>query len=253
MSRQICWIFSLYNEAGNPYLWQNLDLLGHRGQQLVVVDGGSTDTTISQLAQRGVTFLTVSHSTRGQRFDQGLAQTDARDVIFVHPRTLLTEAVILSAEQLPLNSDWGAFTHSFDSQHPILRFTSWWSNHIRGDRRGIFYLDHVLWARREALLKVGGFPHDAIFEDTLLCQRLLTSSLPLRLPETTVTSSLRFRKNGLVKQVLLNQIAKLQFYLRINTRNINQSYEQGLELNGRATNQGQQAPAAETPPSDDRT
>lgn len=250
MSRQICWIFSLYNEAGNPYLWQNLELLGHRGQQLVVVDGGSTDGTLARLKHQGIPALLLPNSTRGQRFDLGLGHTDARDVVFVHPRSLLTEAVVRRAEQLPATHLWGAFTHSFDAAHPLLRFTSWWSNHVRGDGRGIFYLDHVLWARRARLLELGGFPHAAIFEDTLLCQRLRAAGRPLRLPETTVTSALRFQKNGVLRQALLNQIVKLKFYLSVDNANINASYERGLDLNGRAAPQGQQAPAAEDPPAD---
>jgi len=250
MSRQVFWVFSTYNEAGNPYLWQNLDLLMRRDSTFVVVDGGSTDATLTHLADRGIVALTLSHSTRGQRFDLGLRQVDARDVVFVHPRTLLTEAVVKSAGELPMTHAWGAFTHSFDAHHPLLRFTSWWSNHVRGDLRGIYYLDHVLWVRRARLLALGGFPHAAIFEDTLLCQRLLSAGRPLRLPQSTVTSALRFKKNGLVRQIFLNQLAKFKFYLRIDNAKINHTYERGLELNGSAAPQGQQAPAAEDPPAD---
>lgn len=246
----VCWIFSIYNEETNDYFWKNLALLQQRQQSLIVVDGGSTDRTLQRLRKMGVTVLSLPGSTRGQRYDHGLRACASRDVVFVHPRTLLSDAVVDRGEQLPLPHAWGAFTHSFDSQHPILRFTSWWSNHIRGDRRGIFYLDHVLWSRRDSLVSVGGFPHDAIFEDTLFSQRLLSLSRPLRLPEITVTSSLRFKKNGVAKQVVLNQIAKLKFYLNYDNFRINQGYERGLDLNGSTLLQGQQDPAAEDPPTD---
>jgi hypothetical protein len=250
MEKEICWIFSIFNEAQNSYLWQNLELLQHHRQSILVVDGGSSDTTVSMLTEKTISALALPGSTRGQRFDLGLREATADAVIFVHPRTLLTEAVIMKAQELPATHVWGAFTHSFDQAHPLLRFTSWWSNRVRGDLRGIFYLDHVLWARRSLLVEVGGFPHAAIFEDTLLSKRLLRRGRPLRLQETTVTSALRFEKNGLARQIFLNQLAKLRFYLRMDPTEINQTYERGLGLNGAVTSQGQHAPAAAAPPAD---
>lgn len=224
MSRHVCWIFSIYNEEANDYFWKNLALLQQREQSFIVVDGGSSHQTLQRLLEMRVPVLSLPGSTRGRRYDEGLRACVSRDVVFVHPRTLLSDDVVTRGEHLPLSHAWGAFTHSFDSRHPVLRFTSWWSNHVRGDRRGIFYLDHVLWARRDSLMRVGGFPHDAIFEDTLFCQRLLPSWRPVRLLETTVTSSLRFEKNGVAKQVLLNQIAKFKFYLNYDNSHINQDY-----------------------------
>lgn len=247
-----CWLFSIINESENQYFWENLDLLREMGQTMVVVDGGSTDSTKTELARRNITFHSVPDSTRGQRFDFATKQTEASVLIFVHPRTKISEEVIRSMNHEPINEyAWGAFTHSFDSKEVILQFTSWWSNYIRGDLRGIYYLDHVLWARKSVLIEAGGFPADAIFEDTIFCERLLALGPPIRLPQVTVTSSVRFKRNGLAKQIVINQLAKLRYYLRQDNSSINRSYEKGFDLNGKPSPQGQQAAAED--PSDNRS
>ena len=249
MKKDVCWIFSTYNETENSYFWKNLDLLTIRQHSFIVVDGGSTDGTMKKLVDRGITPLVCPWTTRGQRYDYGIKHSTARDLIFVHPRTLLPEPSISQAEVLPLTHDWGAFTHSFDTQHVLLQFTSWWSNRVRGDLRGIYYLDHILWARRSVLMKAQGFPHAAIFEDTIFCKNLLAFGKPIRLEVITVTSAVRFKRNGLVIQILKNQLAKFKYYFGLNIDEINSHYESGLELNGERSNHGQQAAAAE-PPSD---
>ena len=63
------------------------------------------------------------------------------------------------------------FAMSFDSQHWLLKYTSWYANHIRL-RRNILYLDHCLFAHRTYIQEIGGFPLYDIFEDTHLCLKL---------------------------------------------------------------------------------
>ncbi len=240
-THNISWMFSIINESDNDYFWKNLELLQEMNQTVCVVDGGSVDETKTDLKKRKITFHDLPESTRGQRFEFGARQTQASILIFVHPRTRISPEVIRAMQiDLPSHHSWGAFTHRFDTDHIILRFTSWWSNTIRGDLRGIFYLDHVLWVRRSLLTQAGGFPAVAIFEDTILCERLLRFGKPIRLPQTTVTSAVRFRKNGLTKQIMINQLAKLRYYLRQNNDSINRKYESGFDLNGKNSPQGQQ-------------
>lgn len=240
------WLFSSFCEANNSYFWSNIALLQENDESIIVVDGASEDATLAQLSARGIVPTILPGSTRGQRYHRALQNGSQEILVFVHPRTRLSKAVIDRLRQLPPEQQWGAFTHRFDDAHPLLSFTSWWSNFVRGDLGGIFYLDHILWSRRELALAVGGFPHEPIFEDTLFCQRLLSLARPVRYPEVTVTSAVRFRKNGILKQILLNQVAKLRFYWGTDFDATNKSYERGLELNGKLTSQGQQ-PAAEDP------
>jgi hypothetical protein len=227
-SQRLCWLFSIYNEEHNPYFWKNLELLQAHKQLFIVIDGGSSDATQEWLKSSRVLFMELPESTRGSRFNEALKVSFTDIVVFVHPRSLLRLEHIHELRNFHGPQDWGAFTHRFDHDHPLLRFTSWWSNCVRGDIRGIFYLDHILWAKRA---RVTSFPTSPIFEDTLFSLQMLKRSRPHRLRTPSVTSAQRFLRNGICKQILLNQKMKLDFHRGQELSRMDQEYEQGLGLN----------------------
>lgn len=229
-SQRLCWLFSIYNEEHNPYFWKNLELLRAQRQLFIVIDGGSSDATQELLKRSRVLFMELPQSTRGRRFNEALKVSFTDIVVFVHPRSLLTREHIQSLKHYKGAETWGAFTHRFDDDHFLLRFTSWWSNSVRGDIRGIFYLDHILWAKRS---EVHSFPTGPIFEDTLFSLQMLKRSRPRRLPVPSLTSAQRFLKNGIWRQAFLNQKMKLDFLRGQELQKMDQEYEQGLGLNRR--------------------
>lgn len=229
----VVWLFSIFNEIENAYFWANLAFLQKHQQFLVIVDGGSTDGTREKLDDLAISYQVLSPSTRGARFNESLLNNQKDIFVFVHPRTMIPEKALEELMMLSHSDTWGAFTHRFDYSHYILRFTSWWSNSIRGDIKGIFYLDHILWARSELIIQIGGFPSEAIFEDTILCRKLMRLSRPTRLSSVAITSAIRFEKNGIYKQSLLNQMTKIKFFFGVSVNDINKTYESGIELNGK--------------------
>ena len=227
-SQQICWLFSVYNEAKNPYFWQNIELLKLEKQPFIVIDGGSNDGTQEQMKVSQIDFMVLPSSSRGERFNMALSLSFAEIVVFMHPRSLINPEHILELFSFHGPQLWGAFTHRFDDHHPLLSFTSWWSNCVRGDIKRIFYLDHILWAKRTA---VEHFPISPIFEDTLFSLQMNKCSPPIRLTTPTITSAQRFRKNGIWKQAFLNQKMKLDYLRGKAFDRMDQEYEKGLSLN----------------------
>jgi hypothetical protein len=126
---------------------------------------------------------------------------------------------------------WGAFTHPIATQHCLLTFTSWYSHHIRGDKRSVYFLDHCLFASRKFLLEVGMLPEVDIFEDTELCLRLRKRSKGTRLSFISETSPVRFQTNGMYIQAITNQYMKWLYYFNRSDTKINKQYEKGIELN----------------------
>jgi hypothetical protein len=195
------------------------------------VDGGSTDDTVSLIEQFNTELITTDISSRAGRLNEGIKQAKFDMVLLHHPRSLMDIEGIKALSKQAAEISWGAFTHQFDVQHPLLSFTSWYSNHIRGDRRGIYYLDHCLFAQKQLLLDVGLFPLIDIFEDTEICLKLNEKAKPIRLPYISQTSAVRFQTKGIYSQALKNQYMKCCYYFSGSDKKMNEQYEKGIELN----------------------
>jgi glycosyltransferase involved in cell wall biosynthesis len=224
-------ILSTFNEADNQVFWANLKLLREFSPdqlEVIIVDGGSTDGTREKLQDVHV----LPHSYRGERYNIGMELARGHRLLLVHPRSLLTREGVEFLLSLEPSQGWGAFRHTFDWSHPLLRFTSWYSNFIRGRGRGIYYLDHCLFLSAD-LRPHARFPSLAIFEDTHFCRALRRKGKPMLLPFSVTTSAIRFRRNGLVRQSVMNQVLKVLFFFGVSERWMNRVYERGLALNAR--------------------
>ncbi len=173
--------------------------------------------------------------TRAERLNLGFEKSKGSMILFYHPRSFVDQQGIQYLLDHCDRIMWGAFTHKFDHNHPLLKFTSWYSNKVRGNLGGIFYLDHCIFFHRSLWKK--SIPAVEIFEDTLLSRQLKDQQRPILLPFASTTSALRFTKNGFWRQALLNQIMKIGFHLNISHQTMNKIYEKGLNLNS-SSNQG---------------
>jgi hypothetical protein len=225
-------VLSSFNEANNAFFWSNLKLLCSTSEvETIVIDGGSTDGTVDRLrTTNGLQLEVLQCSNRAERYNRGLEIGAGSVVLLVHPRSLLPLEGLEFLARAHLKSEWGAFQHSFDANDFIFKFTSWYSNSIRGSRRGIFYLDHCIFLTSD-LAKNLRFPSVRVFEDTLFCLEARKVGWPKLLPYKVVTSSVRFKKNGLMKQCLLNQLLKVLFIFGASDALMYDIYEKGLHLN----------------------
>lgn len=227
-------VVPVFNESQTGYLPQILSRYSAiKSCEILCVDGGSEDDTCDLVRQSGQRLIETHIVSRAGRLNVGIEQASFDMVLLHHPRSILdVKGINVLIQQAP-NLTWGAFTHKFNLSHPLLRFTSWYSNVVRGDRRGIYYLDHCLFAQKQLLLDCGLVPDMDIFEDTELCLKLKRRAKAQRLPYISQTSAIRFQTQGIYRQALKNQMLKWQFYFKRSDKSMNQDYEQGLELNSR--------------------
>ena len=150
-----------------------------------------------------------------------------------HPRSVIEANAIEELLTLvdPDQLAWGGYTHQFDSDHPLLRFTSWYSNYVRCDRSSILYLDHCIFLSRAIKQSGIKIPDVDIFEDSELSKLLRAFGEPVRLSAVARTSAIRFRHNGLWRQAFFNQLLKLAYHLHLPPDVLNRFYEKGLNLN----------------------
>jgi glycosyltransferase involved in cell wall biosynthesis len=214
-------------------------LLYFKNLELICVDENSTPEVLNFLKQIGFMVENISASNRAQRINLGLQKCTGDIMLIHHPRTLLSMEALEALEALGKTkkfSGWGGFTHRFDFAHPLLDFTSWYSNTQRFDHRALVYFDHCVFLSRDFFQKfpIQNFvPLKDIFEDTALSEKLRKKSWPLRLPYLVTTSAIRFQQNGLIRQSLLNQILKWAYWFKFSDKTINKIYEKGLSLNSK--------------------
>jgi glycosyltransferase involved in cell wall biosynthesis len=194
-----------------------------------------TDLILDEYAARSPEMQVVRSQAknRAQRLNDGIAVSTGDIVLLHHPATLLPEhiAIQMIEQALASGRDWGAFSHSFDFTHPLLRFTSWYSDNVRVKHKGIVYLDHCPFIKRQVLAEIGNIPDLDIFEDTVLSDRLCQFSKPLLAQGKVITSARRFQQRGIYRHAMLNQWLKLCYHLNIDPKFLNRVYEKRYSIN----------------------
>jgi glycosyltransferase involved in cell wall biosynthesis len=227
-------IIPTFNEIKNGYIQKIFPLLKNTdGVEVICVDSNSTDGTVELINQFGFNLYKIDSTSRAARLNKGIAESSGEMILLHHPRSLLSVYALNELKEEQLELYWGAFTHKFDLDHKLLRFTSWYSNKIRGDLRKIFYLDHCIFARSEIFEDIGPIPEVDIFEDTEICKLLNTVCDPIRLEPISTTSAVRFSKNGIWTQAIKNQLLKWKYYFKVDHKKMNIEYEQKVNLNAR--------------------
>ena len=203
------------------------------GVQVIVTDGGSGDETQKIVKEAGFRLVENAGVSRAARINTGIALSDAPLVLLQHPRAQIEAEGLKFLKSYGEKYKWGCFTHQFSSaSHPMLRFTSWYSNCIRVDNKAIAYLDHCPFFNRQYYSQQElVIPDLDIFEDTELSKILSRKGMPARLPYASICSAVRFERNGIWKQLTLNQLMKVCYHTGVSPRLLNEFYEKGLQFN----------------------
>ena len=177
---------------------RNLEQLSGE-KEIIVVDGGSTDQTITLVSEQNVRVLGASPG-RGPQMHAG-ALASAGDVLWFIHADILPSLHALEDIRNSLKRDsvvGGNFGLIFDGPsraakqltaiYPLLRIL------------GLCYGDSGIFVRREVYFQIGGFAPLALFEDLDLLRRLRRVGKFVHLNSRIVASSRRFeqRNFGLV-------------------------------------------------------
>ncbi len=222
-------ILPTFNERKNPYFKKILERFKDV-DQLIIADSNSSDETVKIAAQYTKDIYNCDINSRSERINLGIEKAKNDIIIIHHPRSLLAKDAEKELLSISDAVQWGAFTHKFDIKHFLLRFTSWYSNQIRGDKKNIYYLDHCIFLRKEIVKNVFPIPTMDIFEDTEICLRLAKYNNK-RLKTISTTSAIRFTKNGILKQCLTNLYLKYKYKKDSNLEQMNKLYEKNTRLN----------------------
>ena len=172
--------------------------------EVLVVDGGSSDATVKLARKRGAQVLS---SERGRAIQQNLGAKHASGqiLLFLHAdnwleplacsqiRDVLSEPAVLG----------GGFCQKIDApQWPyrwIERGNAW-----RVRCRGLAYGDQAIFMRAKVFDELGGFPEVKLMEDLLLMRQFRRLAQPALLPGPVHVHPRRWQRRGVIRQTLCN-------------------------------------------------
>ena len=196
-----------------------------RGHEVIVVDGGSRDATVT-IAGKHASRVIVSWRGRATQMHAGAAAATGDVLVFLHADNRLPPG----ADRLVLDGlassgrAWGRFDVAIDGESRWLRLIAWFMNR-RSRLSGIATGDQAMFVRREAYEWVGGFPDIALMEDIALCVRLKRVSRPLCLAAKTQTSGRRWERNGVFRTVFLMWRLRLAYFFGAAPERLHRIYE----------------------------
>jgi rSAM/selenodomain-associated transferase 2 len=173
--------------------------------EVIVVDGGSSDTTLT-LAQKTDCIIFSSPGGRGRQMNKGAAKARGEVLLFLHADTLLPgnfPGLILDATRQPAFVA-GAFSLAIDSPKRSLAVIAWFAN-LRSRGLQLPYGDQALFINSSMFRAMGGFPELEIMEDFIFMQKLKKKGKVVILSECALTSARRWQNMGIIRTTLINQ------------------------------------------------
>ncbi|MDI5921454.1 TIGR04283 family arsenosugar biosynthesis glycosyltransferase [Halomonas sp. LR5S13] len=172
------------------------------GVEILVVDGGSLDDTVSRACPLATRVLRRA-SGRARQMNAGAREARGRHLLFLHADTRLPPRADLSiASALSGQCVWGRFDVRLEGRHPLLPVIAGAMN-LRSRLTGIATGDQGLFMTREAFDAAGGFPDQPLMEDIEMSRRLKRQSPPACLRARVTTSGRRWAREGVWRTLLL--------------------------------------------------
>ncbi len=192
-------------------------------QEIILVDGGSTDQTVdlaSPLADQ------VIKSKRGRAAQMNAGASAARHsmLVFLHLDTCLPQEFDQQIQALQRSDRvWGFFPVQLDAAGPAFKLIAWCMNK-RSRISRVCTGDQVLCVKRAAFEQLGGFADIALMEDVEISKRLRKLSAPYCFSVPVLASSRKWRQEGVWRTVILMWRLRLAYFLGADPWQLNKRY-----------------------------
>lgn len=195
-------IIPVLDEASHlEEMLKHLQVFRENGHEIIVVDGGSSDSTID-IAKASVDHVVESGRGRSRQMNAGADIAEFDVFLFLHADTVLPEnacEVILSS--INDGFQWGRFNVRLSGKRipfRIIEFFINWRSRLSAIATG----DQAIFVKRDVFEGLEGFPDIPLMEDIAISKLLKRISKPMCLSNTVITSSRRWERYGIFYTVL---------------------------------------------------
>src|SRR5579884_1113778 len=169
--------------------------------ELIIVDGGSSDATVSIAEKYG--RVIVSARGRARQMNAGATAASGETLIFLHADTRLPDDAFDAIERALASPRvvGGAFRICFNCDLWPYRLVAF-SVNLRSRLRTLFTGDQAYFIRASSFQSIGGYPDQPLMEDLEIIKRLRQIGKVVLLPQYVTTSARRHEKIGLARSVV---------------------------------------------------
>jgi rSAM/selenodomain-associated transferase 2 len=194
--------------------------------EILIVDGGSRDETLSRAARAfPKARLLSAPKGRARQMNSGAAASSGDILLFLHADTLLPLTAgddIVLALQDP-HTIGGRFDVRLDRDTAWMWMVSRLMN-FRSRVTSIATGDQALFVRRAVFQAVGGFPDIPIMEDIAFSRALKRKGRIAAIDSCVVTSARRWTRHGIVRTIVLMWVLRLLYFAGVSPGRLKQWY-----------------------------
>lgn len=209
-----------------------LENILHHGKQVevVVVDGGSRDETVSVAKEAGAKVLRTAPGRAGQ-MNLGADRAQGDILLFLHADTRLPHSFYRLVCETMVRKEVaaGAFRLALDSKKKKLHCVAWGAN-IRSRILGLPYGDQGIFIRTSLFHELGGYPDLPVMEDFAFIRKAKKKGQIHMLDASVITSARRWQDLGVVRTTVINQLMIAGFLLGLSPQFLAKLYGFGKKI-----------------------
>jgi len=206
---------------------ESLDAYRRQGHEVIVIDGGSNDDTVSITEQYADKVLR-SDAGRAMQMNSGIDEALGDALLFLHADTRLPgDAVSKIIDAIEEGYFWGRFNVRLSGKHFMFRIIERMMN-MRSCITGVATGDQAIFVSLESIEIVGAYPRLPLMEDVVFSKRLRKLGWPACIKQQVVTSSRRWEDKGILRTLLLMWRIRLLFFLGVSADKLARQYQCGI-------------------------
>lgn len=193
-------------------------------REIIVADGGSADSTV-QIARPLADLVVPASRGRAIQMNAGAARASGEILVFLHADTILPQGfaaeVVAACE--PADVIGGRFDVELQPSSPLLWITGELINR-RSRLTRVATGDQAIFIRRDRFIALGGYAEMPLMEDLDLSRRMKRAGTVACLRSRVMTSSRRWRQDGVIRTILLMWTLRGLYYAGVSPARLHRLY-----------------------------